>query len=490
MTPAVIRDFQSIAGRGGAFDASHPEFAGYLRLFGVPPGDTPEFDAVVRPADVESLQKCVRLAGTHGLDIWSTPNATGNGAQIGRPGRPGIVIDLRRMNRILSVDTKSACALVEPGVSYRQLHAHLAKQRVGFWVDSDRDAGNSIAGSLCSRQVGYTPYGDHLLMQCGMEVVLPDGERLRTGMGALPGSDTWQLFKYNFGPYLDGLFTQSTLALPVKIGLWLMPAPPVYVPFRVALPDNGSLSQAIEILRPLVIGGVIGNPVTIHGAALDAARYSAPSQAAGSDGNIDLAGLAQARDSAAWNLYAALYGSPDNVELLREMVFAALGAIAGATIQSGNDGPDDAVWRDMRTLMGGGIIDEEFNLKGWGGRSVMSLTAAAPMEGTHADRLRAIVAGVASQTGVDTLLAYQLLGRTMLCHVHLVHDPDDRADFDRAVGTGRRLMREFAGAGFSLAGESAALRRAADELTAGTPLAGLVERLRIGLSTGRTHETA
>jgi hypothetical protein len=45
-------------------------------------------------------------------------------------------------------------------------------------------------------EVGYTPYGDHFMMHCGMEVVLPNGEVIRTGMGALPNNNTWQLFPY------------------------------------------------------------------------------------------------------------------------------------------------------------------------------------------------------------------------------------------------------------------------------------------------------
>lgn len=40
-------------------------------------------------------------------------------------------------------------------------------------------------------------------MHCGMEVVLPTGEVTRTGMGALPGNNTWQAFQY-------GMFTQLT----------------------------------------------------------------------------------------------------------------------------------------------------------------------------------------------------------------------------------------------------------------------------------------
>ena len=34
------------------------------------------------------------------------------------------------------------------------------------------------------------------MMHSGMEVVLPNGEVIRTGMGAMPNNNTWQLFPY------------------------------------------------------------------------------------------------------------------------------------------------------------------------------------------------------------------------------------------------------------------------------------------------------
>ena len=40
-----------------------------------------------------------------------------------------------------------------------------------------------------------------------MEVVLPNGDLMRTGMGALPGAETWGEYRYGFGPHVDGLFS-------------------------------------------------------------------------------------------------------------------------------------------------------------------------------------------------------------------------------------------------------------------------------------------
>lgn len=74
-------------------------------------------------------------------------------------------------------------------------------------------------------------------MHCGLEVVLPNGELMRTGMGAMPqpkekgqpntrldeepGNKCWQLFPYGFGPYNDGLFSQSNLGIVTKLGIWV-----------------------------------------------------------------------------------------------------------------------------------------------------------------------------------------------------------------------------------------------------------------------------
>ena len=61
-------------------------------------------------------------------------------------------------------------------------------------------------------------------MQCGMEVVLANGDVLRTGMGGVKGDKAWQVFKWGYGPTLDGMFTQSNYGICTKMGFWLMPA--------------------------------------------------------------------------------------------------------------------------------------------------------------------------------------------------------------------------------------------------------------------------
>lgn len=144
-----------------------------------------------------------------------------------------------------------------------------------------------MLGNAVERGVGYTPYGDHYMMHCGMEIVLPNGELIRTGMGALPSPNAdpnappheqepnscWQLFNYGFGPYNDGSFTQSSLGIVVKMGIWLMVNPGGYQSYLVTLPRDEDLHQAVEIIRPLRVAMVLQNVPTLRHILLDAAVH-------------------------------------------------------------------------------------------------------------------------------------------------------------------------------------------------------------------------
>src|SRR5690606_10589703 len=85
--------------------------------------------------------------------------------------------------------------------------------------------------------------------------VLPNGELMRTGMGAMPGSKAWNIYKRGYGPSSDGLFMQSNFGIVTKMGLWLMPEPDCYMPGWLTLRKDDDLALLLEELRPLMADG-------------------------------------------------------------------------------------------------------------------------------------------------------------------------------------------------------------------------------------------
>jgi FAD/FMN-containing dehydrogenase len=163
---------------------------------------------VVCPASTEQVQAIMKAANTHHIPLWpvSIGRNFGYGGAAPRV-RGSVVVDLgRRMNKILEINEPGAFALVEPGVTFQGLYDAIKKRGLNFTIDVPDLGGGSVLGNTVERGVGYTPYGDHFMIHCGMEVVLPNGEVVRTGMGSMPDSrqatgsaNTWQLFPYGEG---------------------------------------------------------------------------------------------------------------------------------------------------------------------------------------------------------------------------------------------------------------------------------------------------
>ena len=58
----------------------------------------------------------------------------------------------------------------------------------------------SIVGNSLENGATYLPTGADMASWCGMEVVLPSGEVMRTGMGAMPDNKAWHVYKRSLGP--------------------------------------------------------------------------------------------------------------------------------------------------------------------------------------------------------------------------------------------------------------------------------------------------
>ncbi|CAM5240773.1 hypothetical protein [Rhodanobacter lindaniclasticus] len=104
-----------------------------------------------------------------------------------------------------------------------------------------------------------------------MEVVLPNGELMRTGMAAVPGAKSWADNKYGYGAHVDGLFAQSNFGIVTKMGFWMMPEPEHFLSCRVSVPGYRDIVPLIDVVNYLEDQGLIGFPR--YASSLDPIRH-------------------------------------------------------------------------------------------------------------------------------------------------------------------------------------------------------------------------
>jgi 4-cresol dehydrogenase (hydroxylating) flavoprotein subunit len=318
----------------------------------------------VSPASVEEVQQIVALAADCAIPVWTT--SQGKNYAYGGPSpvrSGGIHLNLSRMNRIIAVDEQCGAVIIEPGVTFLQLHAHLRAIGSRLWTSVPDIGWGSVIGNSLERGFGYTAHGDHARMMCGLEVVLADGSLVRTGMGANSNNDCWPLYQGGFGPSLDGLFQQSNLGIVTKMGHWLMPTPQRVATCMVRAFDPNDLEAIVDALHPLMLDGTIRSPVVVGNATVIASMISARTKFASSRGAMtetETAAMAAALGLGRWNARFALYGSAGVVSAQLALVKEGLQKVPGATLQvtqyDGDVAPD-AVHPADRAQMGIPSID-------------------------------------------------------------------------------------------------------------------------------------
>ena len=252
----VCRELRSVVGEQWVVTADE-KVASYHDPYFPGTGGQHLPSGAVLPASVEEIRAVLGIANRVRLPLWSVSLGRNYAYGGGAPCLDGsMVLDLKRMQGI-EVNEQLAYAIVEPGVTFFQLYRHIQDKKYRLWISCPAPGWGSVLGNTLERGIGYTPHGDHAGQQCGMEVVLANGDVIRTGMGAMTDNPAWPLYRYSYGPSLDGLFMQSNLGVVTKIGVWLMPEPEMYSPVDIGVDREEDIVALIDTLRPLRLDGTI-----------------------------------------------------------------------------------------------------------------------------------------------------------------------------------------------------------------------------------------
>ena len=449
----AIDEMANAIGQQWVIHDGDPKLRSYRDSFSTLPGDANVPSAVVAPDGIEEIQAILKIANDHRVPLW--PISTGRNFAYGGPAprMPGyVVLDLKRMNRILEVNEEYAYALVEPGVSYFQLYEYLQKNNIKLWIDPAAPGWGGIVGNTLEHGVGYTPYGDHFMMHCGMEVVLPDGTLFRTGQGSLPETESWQVFQYGFGPILDGVFSQSNFGIVTKMGMWLMPEPPGYMPFLITYENEEDLAIITEVVRPLKVNMVIPNGAFTVDLLWDAAVKVSKRQYYSGKGPIPDSARKKIMSDyklGQWNFYAALYGPPPMMENTMQVIRDTLGAIPGARVWTAEERKHDAAFQYRSKLMRGEPNMTEFGLMNWvGGGGHINFSPISPTTGEDAMRQYEMIKNRSHEYGFDYIGEFAVGWRDMHHVYMLMFDRTDDEERQRAHELFGVLIDEAAAAGY------------------------------------------
>ena len=220
-TSALYDSLVTIVGKDFVSDRKEERYF-YARDGGLMPPHEPDF--VVMPKTTEEVQEIVKLANREKVPI--VPKGSGlalTGLVI--PQQGGIVLDMKRMDKILEVSKKSRYVVVEAGVTHGILKSHLQKHHpdLRHSVPDAPPVATIVANAVIHGQGRLSQqHGFNSDMVSGLEVVLPTGELCRIGSCSV--SSYW----FSKGPPLpdlSGLFMGwfGTTGVITKLGLKLYP---------------------------------------------------------------------------------------------------------------------------------------------------------------------------------------------------------------------------------------------------------------------------
>ncbi len=441
---SALKDFAAIVGEGWVISRAD-RLAPYADPYS--PGLTADYEAsgVVLPASVDEIKAVLGVARRRRVPLWTI--SMGRNYAYGGAApclNASVILDLKRMRHI-EVDPELAYAFVEPGVTYLDLYKFIQDKGYKLWIDCTDPGWGSVLGNTLEHGIGYTPHGDHAGHQCGMEVVLASGEVVRTGVGSIDGNPAWPLYKYAFGPSLDGLFLQSNFGVVTKIGVWLMPEPEFFSVVEMMFAKEEDIVAVIDALRPLRLDGTVPT-ATIANWMRIAAGNTTRSEWYDGDGvtpESAVQALMGEMGIGYWGLRFGLYGPEKVVGAKLERIEAAFSKIEGADMQVATYARGQEIAPEHGTLAGIPSVDMmPLNWLGGSGAHI-ECPLVVPMRGADFLSLYRRRTELFNAQGFDHYCGLtSTTPRSFINTASIIFDRDNAEHCARARALGRSLIED------------------------------------------------
>ena len=316
----------------------------------------------------------------------------------------------------------------------------------------------SVIGNALDHGLTYMPYGADFQSICGMEVVTADGELLRTGMGAMPDSKAWHLYRRGLGPTLDPLFMQSNFGVVVKAGVWLMPMPETFAPIWLTAWKEEDLIAIIDTVRRLRLDRTLEGIPRLYNTIVFASLMAERSRWYDGDGPTPdpvIDDIARELGIGRWAMSMALWDDEVIADHKLAKITAAFEQIPGVEVRHSKHAPEDIpkLENHSERTLGGVPAMEWLNILRWYGTDAgahLGNGLVAALDGQEAWRVHTIVRGVVEQQmGQDYICSPCVINARSLVHLcGAIWDVSSEEETRRSYDMCKTIVREAAKAGF------------------------------------------
>jgi len=205
-------------------------------------------DVIVFTDNASQVSQIVRLCNRELIPVVSRGGGVGYaGGAI--PIAGGIVISMRRMNRILEINPVDLLVVLEPGVITDDLHRAVEAQGLFYPPDPASLKQSSIGGNVAHNAGGPRAfkYGVTRQYLLGLDVVLPTGELIATGGRVVKNAVAYDLTDLMCG-------SEGTLGIITKLTMRLLPKPQSA---HTVMALFASVRSCADAANQLIVRGII-----------------------------------------------------------------------------------------------------------------------------------------------------------------------------------------------------------------------------------------
>lgn len=294
-------------------------------------------DYVVQVLSTEDIQNVVKLADEYIIPIYARGASTSlSGGAL--PVKGGIVVDFSQWNDEFEIYPDDLIIKTRPGVITGKIHALAEKHNLMYPPDPSSSVVCTIGGNLAEnaggpRGIKYGVTKDYVI---GLEVVMADGEVIRTGGQTIKNVTGYDLTKLLIG-------SEGTLGIITEATLRLIPKP---LATKTAMVIFDDLYTAGKSISKILTSGVRPSKMEIldHNALNKVEDY---------------AGLDLPRDAAAI-LLIEVDGNPENLGDELDTIKKALKEIDVENVEiAESKEAEDKLWQ-VRKLVSPAVVESGY----------------------------------------------------------------------------------------------------------------------------------